>query len=142
MAKSLSIDDLLATYPPDVQSLAAATRQFVKRVLPDIAETCDVSARLLVYSHGPGYRGMVATMILSQSGVKLGLVGGAALPDPRGLLEGTGKVHRYVALREAADLRRPGISVLLKAASRQCRARLQAPAAPVKPAARATRVKR
>ena len=140
MARPRSLDNLLATYPPDVQALASATRQFVTRVLPGAAETCDVSARLLAYSYGPGYRGMVATIILSQSGVKLGIVGGAALPDPRGCLEGTGKVHRYVALRNVADLRRAGISALLKASKRQCDERLRSAATRVKPAARTSRV--
>jgi hypothetical protein len=48
---------------------------------------------------------MVCTLILSKSGVKLGLVGGAALSDPYGLLAGTGKVHRHVQLRAPEDLK-------------------------------------
>jgi hypothetical protein len=49
--------------------------------------------------------------------VKLGLIGGASLPDPSGLLEGTGKVHRYVVVTSRADLRRPEIKALLHNAS-------------------------
>src|SRR4051794_19020954 len=125
MARQRSVDDLLRVYPPDVQALASGTRQLVKKVLPGISENADTSASLVGYGYAPGYRGMVATMILSRGGVKLGLAWGATLPDPRKLLEGTGKVHRYVAIREARDLKRPGISALLKGASRLCRERLK-----------------
>jgi hypothetical protein len=48
--------------------------------------------------------------------VKLGIVRGTALPDPHGLMEGTGKVHRYVVLVKLADLKRPGLKQLLKTA--------------------------
>lgn len=58
--------------------------------------------------------------------MKLGLAGGAALDDPKGLLQGTGKVHRYVQLREAGDMERPGVSELVEAASAACRKRLAA----------------
>ena len=118
-------DDLLARYPEHIRELAEHARRFVRRVLPDINEGVDATAPLFGYGHGPGYRGAVATLILSQTGVKLGLVGGAHMPDPRGLLEGTGKVHRYVQLRSVTDLEQPGISALLKLASRDCRARLR-----------------
>jgi hypothetical protein len=134
-----SIDDLLAGYPPAIQALASHTRQFVRRVLPDVQESADATAPLVAFSHGPGYRGLVATMILSRTGVKLGLVCGASLEDPRGLLEGAGKVHRHIALRTEADLRKPGVSALLKASSRLCHERLSKAARPSrKRTARAT----
>jgi len=60
--------------------------------------------------------GMVCTLILSKKGVKLGLVRGSELADPRGLLEGSGKVHKYVPLRGPADLRKPGLKPLIAAA--------------------------
>ena len=47
--------------------------------------------------------------------MKLGLVRGGDLPDPQGLLEGSGKVHRYIQLRTASDLREGGVSELVKA---------------------------
>jgi hypothetical protein len=53
---------------------------------------------------------------LSKSGVKLGLAHGSALPDPHGLLEGKGKVHRYVQLQNVSDLGRKPIRELVKTA--------------------------
>ena len=55
-------------------------------------------------------------LILSKSEVKLGLVRGSELADPHGLLEGSGKVHRYIQLRTASDLDRAAVKQLVKAA--------------------------
>jgi hypothetical protein len=96
----------------------------------------DFATRLIGYGHGPGYTGAVCTLILSKSGIKLGLVGGAALPDPQGLLQGSGKVHRHVPLQTAQDLRQAGLERLLLGASAAARARLAAKAAGTRTPAR------
>jgi hypothetical protein len=114
--KTRSVEELLKSYPSDVQALAGKARRLLLNLLPGADERADSSAPVLGYSYGPGYRGMVCTLILSKSGVKLGLVRGAELTDPRGLLEGSGKVHKYVQLRKASDLNRPGVKGLVKAA--------------------------
>jgi hypothetical protein len=62
----------------------------------------------------------VCTLILSQSGVKLGIARGVELPDPRHLMAGSGKVHRHVQLRSAADLAHPGLEQLMKDARSAC----------------------
>jgi hypothetical protein len=47
--------------------------------------------------------------------VTLGIDHGVGLPDPAGLMEGAGKVHRHVKLRTIADLDRPELRELLLA---------------------------
>jgi hypothetical protein len=66
---------------------------------------------------------MVCTLILSQGGVKIGLVRGSELGDPRGLLEGRGKVHRFIPVTSPADLAAPGVSELIAAADAAWQAR-------------------
>lgn len=119
---------LLARYPAPVQELAAHARDYVLRVLTGAEERVDEPARLLAYGLGPGYKGLVCTLILSKSGVKLGLNRGSELADPEGLLEGSGKVHRYVQLDSSADLERRGVARLLEAADEARRGRQAAPA--------------
>jgi hypothetical protein len=109
-------DQLLGRYPADVRALAIGARKFILESLPKAEETVDASAGVVGYGYGPGYKGLIGTLILSKTGVKLGLAHGASLPDPGGLLEGSGKVHRYVQLRIASDVRRPGVARLLRAA--------------------------
>ncbi len=116
MSSARTIETLMQRYPPDVQALAGAARELIRRLLPGVSEQADSTAPVIGFSYGPGYRGLVCTLILSKSGVKLGLVGGAELDDPRGLLEGSGKVHRYIQLRAPGDLRRAGINGLIRAA--------------------------
>ena len=81
--EAAAFEDLLARYPPDVQALAARTRELILESLPAVEETVDTSARLIAYGYGPGYKGMVCTLIPSQKGVKLGIYCGSELPDPR-----------------------------------------------------------
>jgi hypothetical protein len=114
-ASSSPVDKLLARYPVDVQTLASGARRLVLRLLPRAAETVDLSSGIVAYSYGPGYKGLVCTLILSKTGVKIGLVRGSELEDPHRLLGGRGKVHRHVAVRSQADLRRPGVSELITA---------------------------
>jgi hypothetical protein len=123
MTRPSTVDELLARYPEQVRETASAARSFLKNALPDSAESVDESAKLLGYSYGPGYKGLVCTLILSQKEVKLGIFRGTELPDPKRLMTGAGKVHRHVPLRSAADLEQPGMKALLTAALAAWKAR-------------------
>lgn len=111
-----SFRELLAAYPASVQALARASKALILDVLPQADETVDNAGPYVGYGYGPGYKGLVATIIVSQTGVKIGVAHGARLPDPEGLLAGAGKVHRHIALREPADLGRPTVRRLLELA--------------------------
>ncbi len=113
-----TVASVLGGYPPGVQAVAAAARELIHRTLPDVEESLDRTLPLLSFGYGPGYNGIVCTLIVSKTGVKLGLVRGAELADPRGLLEGSGKVHKYVQLRAPADVKKAGVKPLLTAAFR------------------------
>ncbi len=54
---------------------------------------------------------------VNQKGVKLGVARGASLPDPKKLLQGTGKGNRHVVINTPADLRTPGLRQLVRAAA-------------------------
>ncbi len=116
MSTSSQVDAFLSAYPQQVRETASAARGLLKDLLPGVAETVDESAKLLGYSYGPGYKGVLFTLIMSQTGVKLGIFRGAELPDPKHLMAGAGKVHRHVQLRSVDDIKRPGLNQLLKAA--------------------------
>jgi len=48
--------------------------------------------------------------------VNLGFHQGAALPDPKGLLQGSGKHVRHIRISSEADLARPFVRQFVKAA--------------------------
>jgi hypothetical protein len=110
------LDEFLAHYPTGVKDIALAARELVVQTLSDATETVDRSARLVGYSYGPGYKDTICTLLMSQTGVKVGIARGSELQDPDGLLQGAGKVHRHVQLRSVADVQNPGLKQLLQAA--------------------------
>jgi hypothetical protein len=116
MRDARDIESFLAPYPPEVSDLAVAAREFLAKALPGAEETLDESAKLLGYGYGPGYKGLLCTLLLSKNGIKLGIAHRSELPDPKQLMRGSGKVHRDVQLRTTADLKQPGLRPLLKAA--------------------------
>jgi hypothetical protein len=116
MSTSQHVETFLSAYPEQVRETASAARELLKDMLPGVAETVDESAKLLGYSYGPGYKGVLFTLIMSQTGVKLGIFRGSELPDPKHLMAGAGKVHRHVQLRSVDDLKRSGLNPLLKSA--------------------------
>jgi hypothetical protein len=109
-------ETLLAKYPADVQALAAAARTALAKWLPKSEQIADGSAPVIGFGYGPGYKGLVCTLLISKTGVKIGLARGSELPDPAGLLAGSGKVHKHVQLHSPSDLRNPAVRALVKAA--------------------------
>ena len=111
-----AVTEFFDEYPAVVPDLARRLRELIRSTLPDAREELDRPGRVIGYSYGPGYAGLVCTIILSKKAVKLGVVGSASMTDPANLLEGAGKRHRYVAFAQASDFERPGIRDLLRAA--------------------------
>jgi hypothetical protein len=114
--RSKDVDGLLAPYAPEVRDLALAARSLVLEMIPNVTEGVDVKARMIGYSYGPRYVDMVCMLMPTKAGVNLGIAYAMQLPDPKKLLEGTGKLHRHVKFKSEADLERAGLKALLKAA--------------------------
>ena len=96
------VDAFFADRSEDVRQLALACRDVVLDVFPDAIETAEGAE--IGYGFDRGYRGLVFTISPTRDRVTLGVVDGASLPDPAGLLEGTGKRHRHVKVHDAAGL--------------------------------------
>jgi hypothetical protein len=118
-------DGLTEQYEPEIRKLIHAARKTILTAYPGAAETVDAKARLFGYSYGPGYKGTVATLLLSKTGVKIGIPYGSSLRDPTHLLAGAGKVHRHVAVRKPAELEAPALKALLEESLRAWRARTE-----------------
>jgi hypothetical protein len=103
-------------YPAAVADTAKTLRSVIRSTLPGVEETVDRPDRVVGYGFGEGYTGLVCTIIPSKTAVKLGLVNGATLPDPAGLLEGAGKRHKYVAVTDAKMAKSAAVKALLKSA--------------------------
>jgi hypothetical protein len=62
--------------------------------------------------------GPMCFFMVGKHHVTFGFLRGTSLPDPAGLLEGTGKNLRHVKLRTAEDVRTPALRKLIEAAAR------------------------
>lgn len=108
------VGELINRYPA-IEPIVDACRRRLSSAFPGSAETADPKAGLIAYGYGPGYKNVVATLILGRHSVKIGLPCSAGFDDPTRLLAGTGKVHKHIAVEAVSDLGRPGVSELLAA---------------------------
>ena len=115
MAKSVTaeITALLRNKPPAMGALAKGIRALVKKTVPGMRESINPWGIPTFES-----KGEMAYFIVHAKHITFGFHRGAALKDPRDLLEGTGKSMRHVKLRNFDDLRRPGLSQLIREAAR------------------------
>lgn len=110
------VADLLAPYDRRVREMAMRLRDLIVASVPTAIEQVDPAARIVGYGFGRGYAGLVCAIAPQRSYVNLMFAKGASLPDPEGLLEGTGKRARHVKLRTVEQVDAPGLRALLDAA--------------------------
>jgi hypothetical protein len=113
---SKDVDAVLANFGPEVRELALAARTFVLKTVPNAAEMVDLKARIIGYGYSPRYADQVCILMPTKVGVNLGIAYAMQLPDPKKILEGTGKLHRHVKLKSKSDLESGALKALLKAA--------------------------
>jgi hypothetical protein len=118
-----AVREFLAEYSPDVRKLATILRDFVLEGAPDATEQVDLSSKMIGYGYGPKYEDMIGAIAPFKSYVNLNLYKGTELPDPAGLLEGTGKLHRHVKIKSPNDVQDPHLRQLFQAAVAAAKAR-------------------
>lgn len=124
--KHPTVEKILHSYDETTSALAFQLRDFLLQHLENIAELPDDTANIVGYGYGPGYKDLICTIMLSKQGMKLGFYRGTELPDPAHLLTGSGKVHKFVVIRTANDIREPALKNLLDEALKAYRKRKDA----------------
>lgn len=95
----MTIEDFLSNYSDEVQTIIHELRDVLKQQLPGINETLDMPAKMIAFGYGNTYKEHVCSIFPSKKGVKLGFNHGVELNNASGLLEGTGKISRYVEIK-------------------------------------------
>ncbi|HEX4160494.1 MAG TPA: hypothetical protein VHY79_18655 [Rhizomicrobium sp.] len=119
-----------AKYQPAMVKLGKALRAKLRARLPGLFEIVYMyeNQNALVISYSPTERGYEAVCSISvyPHVVKLGFGRGAELSksDPHRLLQGQGKLARYVEMNAVADFGRPGIEALIADAVKLAKLRL------------------
>ena len=116
MPVNQAVHEFLASYGLDTRRLAMRARSLIRKVVPGVQEQVDTSAKIIGYGFGPRYADLICMLMPTKAGVNLGFYRAVELPDPKGILEGTGKLHRHVKLKAEADLDSPAMRAMLKKA--------------------------
>jgi hypothetical protein len=106
----------LARFPREIVALARRSLPKLRRALPGSYQLVYDYAGSLVVAFSMSERGYeaIVTVAIFPRGVRLYF--DKSLPDPKGLLQGSGTKVRSVTLNAASDLDRGAIHALVKAA--------------------------
>ena len=114
MAGNNEIEDFLSGYHEKVFANAMLLREVLFANLPGIIEQLDIPAKMVGYCYGQKYAELICVIIPSKKGLKLGFNRGVDLTDPDKLLEGTGKISRYVQIKSTEQINSASIKQLLE----------------------------
>jgi len=112
------IDNLLADYNSGVQSIVRILRQLVVEEIPQANEIVTGHKNISYSTDAGTMKGGMVYIAPFKDSVNLGFVDGIDLPDPHGLLAGTGKRLRHIKFRstEQIDSQESQVRDLLRAA--------------------------
>jgi hypothetical protein len=114
----------IAKFAPEVAKLIRDARRKMRAHLPTALELVYDNYNFFVIGYGPTERASEAIFSLAAQakGVSLCFLQGAGLPDPKGLLKGSGNVVRSIRLENAATLDRSDVRALMKVAVARAKA--------------------
>jgi hypothetical protein len=108
-------DRILEGNAPEVVATAHALRAAVESAMPDVVEQVDFGNGLLAFGRSRAMRDLLFAIIPHKSHVNLQLADGVDLPNPDGLIEGTGKRIRHVKVRSVEMAGSAAIRVVIDA---------------------------
>ena len=117
-----SLQELLDEFGPEIQRIALSARKHIRELVPEAQEKVMKGYKAISYHFGSGMKDQFAALVLHRAHINLQFPRGVDLPDPTGLLEGTGKAMRHVKLREEEAVRSEEVSNLIASAAAQARA--------------------
>jgi hypothetical protein len=105
-------------FTPEIAALARACLKKLRARLPGATQTIYDNYNALAIGFGPSNRASEAvfSLVLYPRWVTLFFLRGAGLPDPHGILKGSGNVVRHTVLASAADLDKPAVRELMATA--------------------------
>ena len=112
------LDRFMTKYTPEIRALATQCLEKMRKQVPGAVELVYDNYNALVIGFGPSERASEAifSIALYPRWVNLFFLNGVGLPDPKGLLRGSGKMVRSITIKEAGALETPAVRSLMKAA--------------------------
>lgn len=106
------IDEIMAGHSAHVVYLVGALRALITQNFPDLTEEPKRGWNNITYRS----KGLVCAISPHKEHVNLNFYKGVSLPDPHGLLQGSGKALRHVKVIKPEDIRADEITQLIQAA--------------------------
>lgn len=107
----------LAELTPSVAELVGAADRLVRTVDPGVVQVLWIHQRTVGYGVGPKKLSEhYCYLDVYERHINLGFNRGALLPDPTGLLDGTGAKFRKMSLSTVQELEEPAVRDLITAA--------------------------
>ena len=121
MAQRLTLEEiagLLDDCPGELCDLVLELREVVCKAAPNAVEAIKFNSFCYFKPDHPygAIGGNVCGIGWRGDHVVLTFIHGASLPDPDGLFQGKGKAMRHVPIRSSADIHRPAVGRLIRAA--------------------------
>jgi hypothetical protein len=109
--------DFLAPGDPNVATLTLALREMVLEEAPEASESiCKGYAVAIAFSFNGRLKDAFCHIAAYTHHVNLGFNQGATMPDPKGVLRGTGKAIRHIRIGDQTDLAAPFLPRYIQAA--------------------------
>jgi len=115
---AMQIDGFIEKFDPAVATLLRSARSILRKQFPTTIEQVYDNYNFLAIGFCTTERtsDCLVSLAANAKGVSLSFYYGASLPDPQGILEGSGNQNRFIRLESAETLTRPDVQALLTAA--------------------------
>ena len=108
----------IESFSEEIKEIARQTRQLIYKVFPEVVELVWIRQKNIGFGTGIIKKTEHFCWIMPATNhVTWGFNYGAELPDPKNLLEGTGKLFRHYKVKSVQDLSNPDLIKLLKYAT-------------------------
>lgn len=115
MKQNEEFEQAIESFSIEIKEIARQTRILIHKVLPEVVEVVWTRQKNTGFGTGPRKKTEHFCWIMPATNhVNLGFNYGAELPDPKKLLEGTGKIFRHVKIKSVKDLTNPALVKLLE----------------------------
>jgi hypothetical protein len=115
------MEQIIERLPPEMASLTRAVLAKLRKLLPGAVEMVYDKSNSLVIGFCPSEKpsGAINSIAVYRRWINLYFFEGDTLPDPDGLLQGTGMMVRSLRITDARELDRPAVKALIAEARKR-----------------------
>ena len=115
------LSKFVAKFEPKHRALIGSVRRALRKRLPTANELVWDNYNFFVVGYSPTERpsDSILSLAAASNGVGLSFYRGSTLPDPQGILQGSGKQNRFIRLESAKTIARHAVEAVIAAAVAQ-----------------------